>query len=121
MDRKGRSTRMRAWVAALAVAAPVEFLLFCEFAYPVDAGFTASAGWVSRRVCDLWLVVHWPILKALPWMERHRWSAGSEMLAFFGWGYLTLAVLLLAAILGWQAVRRKGKTAKFADEVTGRA
>ena len=107
-----------AWLLALVLGAPVELILSARFSYPWDKGFDRYTRWWDRALCDLWLVAHWPGLKALPRMESRNWGAGSEMLVVFGSGYLILALMLLAAILGWRWVwRRLGAALRQRDAV----
>lgn len=104
-----RSPLVRAWVQALLLAIPAEFLLFCIYAYPVDDGFSVDSTWYGHIVCTLSLVVHWPGLVLLGWLERAHASAGTEMFSVVSIGYCDLSILLFLSILAvrWLYRRRR--------------
>lgn len=84
------------------------------YAYPVDNGFGPDDSRLDRLMSTIWLVLHWPGLLALRWLERRGASALSELFVFYMSGYVQLVVLMICGAIGirwlfrwWQRTVRR--------------
>jgi hypothetical protein len=91
---------------ALVVAIPAEILIFGLFAYPLDDGFSPHDSVFYRLMSHLWLVLHWPALVTLGWLERRGASALSEILVFVTSGYIVTVLLIVLAALAVRGLVR---------------
>jgi hypothetical protein len=91
---------MRLAIKCAFLAIPVELFMSGFYAYPVDGGFGPDDSRFSRLMSHVWLILHWPGLVALRWLEHRSASALSELLAVYLSGYLALVLLMVCAALG---------------------
>lgn len=102
---------MRLAVKCALLAIPLEIALCGLWAYPVDNGFEPTDGLLDHATAYFWMVLHWPALLALRWLERRGAPAWDELLLFYMSGWLQLTVLLLLAALALRALLRRYRTA----------
>lgn len=103
---------MRLAIKCALLAIPLEIAVCGLYAYPVDNGFDPKDGPLSRILASFWLVLHWPALLALRWLERHGAPAMSELLLFYASGYVQMTLLLLCGALGVHWLQRRYRPAQ---------
>lgn len=98
---------MRLLLKCAIVAIPAELFMFGMFSYPVDDGYGPDTTLTYRLLSRLWLVLHWPGLLTLHWLERRGASAISELALFFMSGYFQMTLLLFVIALAVRYLRRR--------------
>ena len=100
---------MRLLIKCAIVAIPAEIFIFGIFSYPVDDGYGPDTTFTYRLLSHLWLILHWPGLLTLHWLELRGASALSELAVFVMGGYFQMTLLLFIMALAVRSLLRRSR------------
>jgi hypothetical protein len=92
-------------ILALVVAIPLELVNFFFLAFPIDVGLPDDAPWYAQALGAEWVLLHLPGLRLTSWLDPYPSSPNIEAIVWMLSGYIDTALVLIAGILIYWAVR----------------
>jgi hypothetical protein len=90
---------------AFILAAPIEAVNYFVFPYPLGIGIPDSATWMQKFIGIQWLVIHWPGIQALNWLEPNGYL-GLGNFVVVACGYFDTFLLIVVVMIAMQSFRR---------------